>query len=421
MSFSVHEEMNDILKRIGYTTKTEIQKALLPLKETKDIIALSETGTGKTACFVIPIVEELGEDPYGIHSLIIAPTRELCLQTKEQVDVIGNYFGIKCEIIHGGIDVHKQVSALHRKPHVVISTPGRLAAMLCTEESVMCFKRVKKVVLDEADLLLNGSQAPAVYTILQKLAHANASFQMLLLSATDITPRVPVKIQPENVENRANTANHANTELTSPEVWRMVMERSPITIDTRKEEIPQNITQEYALVHNQAKDGHLATLLLEEFRERRVVVFMNRSEDCTVLTEIMQELGINAVGLSRGMPSRERYSAFYKFKSGTARVLLTTDVASRGIDVKDVGCVINYDLPNDHIDYIHRVGRTGRLAAQGYALSFVVSRDAWLLKHIQSTLTTPIQEKKIKPFESPKLLNRISTHREFILRRVRGH
>jgi len=459
MSFSANEEINDVLRRLGYKEKTEIQKKMLPCVRKKDVIGMAETGTGKTACFIIPSIEDLVEDPFGIHTVILTPTRELCIQTKEQADIIGHYFGIKSEMVHGGVEIRRQVPVLRAKPHIVIATPGRLSALMGTDEIEKCFRNTKKVVLDEADLLLNGKQAEAVMKILQKLS-AHAKYDLSLFSATDIAPRVAVGAEDggdvadgadekgsggivgsmkENgalngrdsggagdtysdsathfSSKRDREAGGADAQIKCPEVWELVEKRNFKIYDVRKEIIPKQIVQEHCRVHKQAKDAHLAALLTEEHSDKKVIVFMNRTNECAVLAEVFQEMGINAAALCRGMDSSERLRAFYNFRSGMVQVLLTTDVASRGIDIKDVKCVINYDLPNSYVDYIHRVGRTGRLLADGYALSFVSSTDVELFEHIQSHVPSEIREKKLVPFATPRLLNKISTHKQFILKK----
>lgn len=455
MVFSASEAINDILRRIGFKKRTSIQERLLPFTETKDVIGLSETGTGKTACFVIPLIEELAEDPFGVHSLILTPTRELAGQTKEKIDIIGSYFGIKCEMLHGGLDVHKQVSLLQKKPHIVISTPGRLSAMLCSEQNIAVFKRVQKIVLDEADLLLNGDQSLSVHKILSILTEQTPKAQLMLFSATDISPRVLVKVRDRDYksctnkkiressakrEEEENEREYANSEeeknestikestldidqviekTPCPSLWRMVLSRDIRIVDTRTSTVPSTIIQEYTKVHRIAKDAYLANLLLEKHKDDKVIVFMNKADNCAVLSEVLQELGINAVGLSRHTDNKTRHSSFYRFRAGLARVLLTTDVLSRGVDIKDVSCVINYDLPNDFTDYIHRIGRTGRLAQSGYALSFVTGVDLSILKEIQRQTAVEIKEKEAEPLGSARLMNKIATHREFIATRIK--
>lgn len=434
MGFSHNEEVNDILRRTGYQAKTAIQSALLPFTEQQDVMGLAETGTGKTACFVIPIVEEIAEDPCGIYALILTPTRELCLQTKEQVDIVGHYFGVTCEMVHGGIDVHRQVPLLQSRPHVVVATPGRLSTLLCASENVRCFRRVKKIVLDEADLLLNGTQAVPVHHILTTLL-AQTTAQLLLFSATDIAPRIAVRENggegggddredggsgQENLGEHQDRPNDplpmdqliARTER--PELWQLIQQRPFQVHDVRQTAIPKQIIQEYCQVHHQAKEAHLADLLLTEYATERVIVFMNRSGECAVLAKVFQELGINAEALSRHLDYKERHSAFNNFRAGQVRVLLTTGIAARGIDVKDVALVINCDLPNDPIEYIHRIGRTGRLLAQGRALSFVAAADQLLFEQIKRVTGAEIAEKKLKPFNSPKLMNKISGYKEWI-------
>lgn len=439
MRFSVLEELNEILRRIGYAQKTEIQKSLLPLSvkmnSRRDLVGLAETGTGKTACFVIPIVEDLADDPFGVNSLILTPTRELCHQTKEQVDVMGSYFGVRCMVLHGGDELHRQSAMLQKRPHVLISTPGRLKALLSTETARACFKRIRTVVLDEADLLMNNSQAPDVYFILQTLL-GMAEPRLFFFSATDICPRAPVKEQgekdkqekskgqekekeKENAVNMQESTAEAGSVLentTCPDLWRLFRARDPLLVDVREGLAPKRIIQEYARVHANAKEAHLIDLLREEYADEHVIVFMNRSRESCVLAEILQDLGINAASLCRGMERKKRYDAFCNFRAGKINVLLTTDVASRGIDARHVTHVINYDLPNSVTDYIHRIGRTGRMGAEGHALSFVSSGDLEILKHIKTTLagTSEIAEKKLQPLTSPKLLNIVSAKKQFI-------
>ncbi|KAI5171689.1 ATP-dependent RNA helicase DDX49/DBP8 [Nematocida sp. LUAm3] len=436
MGFSNNEVLNDLLKRIGYVEKTPIQEKMLPCAFTKDVKGLSETGTGKTACFVVPIIEELCDDPYGVYALILAPTRELCIQIKEQVDLIGNYFGIKSCTIHGGIEIHRQSSVFLKRPHVVIATPGRLAALLKSNETAACFRRVKRVVLDEADILLNGSQASPVYEILKKMP---SSFSLSMFSATDIVPRVfiavdnidtPSENHTENAQIEESSENVPNASyaeapadshkmLSCPEIWNWIEARDSTIIDVRKEAVPRQITQQYSKIHYEAKAAHLFTLLTEEYKDKRVIVFINRSEECAVLADVFQELGVNADSLSRCMDYKTRYISFMKFRQGETQVLFTTDIASRGIDIKNISLVINYDLPNNHIDYIHRIGRTGRYHSEGHALSFVSSSDVSLLSHIQKEIHATIAEKILPSFSSPKLLNRISTQRQFAMERIK--
>ncbi|KAI5181053.1 ATP-dependent RNA helicase DDX49/DBP8 [Nematocida sp. AWRm80] len=510
MVFSTNKEIEEVIRKIGYKSKTPIQEALLPFKETKDIIGLAETGTGKTACFVIPVIEDLVEDLYGVHTLILTPTRELCIQTKEQVDIIGHYAGVKCEMLSGAYSIYKQVNAVQRKPHIVVVSPSRLSQMLCTAQTLNCFKKTRKIILDEADLLLNGDHSKHVFTVLTKILDINPRVQLMYFSATDIYPKISVKLDllaketdlDTNIKNIKSTDNIDDIDSTktdtsdsdeykskklkteeynlenstirnelikneskknvnaenavdnskrpdktihkeskeskedtepvlslneiieraaTPELWKLVYKRGPLTIDTRTTAIPPQIIQEYSVVHKIAKEAHLIDLLNNEYSEQKVVVFVNRSQECAVLAEIMQEMGINAGSLTRLTESKERHEAFHKFRSGLLRVLVTTDIASRGIDIRDITLVINYDLPNDYVDYIHRIGRTGRLNTKGYALSFVASTDTALLEYIQKMIDQRITEKKLKPFSSPKLLNKISTHKHFILSRIQLH
>lgn len=404
-SFSEVAEVGAVLRKMGYVEPTRVQKLALPLvRARRDLIGLSETGTGKTACFTIPMVEELSEDLFGVYALILTPTRELCAQIKEQVDILGDHLNVKSVAIHGGVDVHKQVASLSRRPHVVVATARRLAALLCTDELVRCFSKVRRVVLDEADILIGGSHSADIMDILSRLA---GSFQMLLFSATDVSPSRPQTLR--------STGNPGPPRTETNALWEFVRSRDPETVDAREKQIPRAVKQEYAMAPGRIRDVHMARLLLEEWAGERVIVFTNRSDTCVLLSEMLPRLGIRSAGLCRGMAQGKRTKALSEFKHGLVDVLVTTDIASRGLDVKDVLHVINYNLPAAHTDYIHRVGRTGRAGKEGHALSFVGRGDAWILKEIEAKTNEAIKEAVLPEIRDLRLMNKVSTQREVAL------
>lgn len=398
--FAASEEVADVLEEIGYRAPTKIQQRALPLvRGGGSIVALSETGTGKTACFSIPIVETLAEDLYGVCALILTPTRELALQTKTQLDLLGDRFHVQSLVICGGLALCGQHTALLRRPHVVVGTARRLATVLEVSEVARVFSKTRYLVLDEADLLVSGSQSRDVLRVLSRLP---GSCQLLLFSATQIDPG----------------KGGARVEGAVEELWKRILDKSPAMVDMRAQSTPAEIAQEYAVVHWRAKDAHLVRLLQGEYSGERAIVFVNKSSTCVILSGILARLGIKAAGLCGAMEQQARIEALERFRNGQADVLVSTDISSRGLDIRDVKHVVNFDVPHDFADYVHRVGRTGRAGRKGHSLSLVENRDLPRMEAIAERLSGALRRITLAEITDLRMLNKVTTQRELVVAHV---
>ncbi|KAF7907723.1 uncharacterized protein EAF01_005309 [Botrytis porri] len=349
---------------------TGIQKGCIPeILKGRDCIGGSRTGSGKTVAFAVPILQKWAEDPFGIFALVLTPTRELALQIYEQFKAISSPQSLKAVLITGGSDMRPQATALAQRPHIVIATPGRLADHIRTsgEDTIGALRRVRMVVLDEADRLLAsgsaGSMLPDVEECLSILPPP-AKRQTLLFTAT-VTPEVrALKDMPR----------------TPGKLPVFVCE-----VDTQALAIPPSLNQMHLQVPVTHREHYLHMFLLTEKNlPKSIVIFCNRTTTADYLTHLLRLLDHRVTALHSKLPQRQRIDNLGRFRASAARILVATDVAARGLDIPEVGLVINYDIPRDPDDYIHRVGRTARAGRKGEAVSFVGQRDVQLIQAIES-------------------------------------
>ncbi|XP_006825894.1 eukaryotic initiation factor 4A-I-like [Saccoglossus kowalevskii] len=355
----------DLLRGIyayGFEKPSAIQqRAIIPCCKGRDVIAQAQSGTGKTATFSIAILQQLEITRMSSQALILAPTRELAQQIQKVVIALGDYMGAQCHACIGGTNVREDMRKLESGQHVVVGTPGRVHDMI--NRRALNVSDIKIFVLDEADEMLSRGFKDQIYDVFRLLPH---SVQVILLSAT-----MPVDVL---------------------EVTKKFM-RDPIRILVRKEELTlEGIRQFY--INVEREEWKLDTLcdLYETLTITQAVIFSNTRRKVDWLTEKMQGRDFTVSSLHGDMDQKERDIIMREFRSGSSRVLITTDLLARGIDVQQVSLVINYDLPTNRENYIHRIGRGGRFGRKGVAINFMTEDDVRTLRDIEQFYNTQVDE-----------------------------
>ncbi|KAG5922673.1 putative RNA helicase [Claviceps africana] len=368
-SLQVRPWLVQSLANMAIRRPTGIQKGCIPeILRGRDCIGGSRTGSGKTVAFAVPILQKWAEDPSAIFAVVLTPTRELALQIYEQFKAISSPQSLRAILVTGGSDMRSQAIALAQRPHVVIATPGRLADHIRTsgEDTICGLRRVRFVVLDEADRLLHaagpGSMLPDVEECLSVLPPA-ASRQTLLFTAT-ITPEVrALKDMPQKPG------------------------KQPVfvcEVDTQMLAIPNTLHQTHIQIPITHKEHYLHVFLLTEGnKDKTIIIFCNRTSTADYLHHLLRLLEHRVTSLHSKLPQRQRIDNLARFRASAARILVATDVAARGLDIPEVSLVVNYDIPRDPDDYIHRVGRTARAGRKGESATFVGQRDVELVLAIE--------------------------------------
>lgn len=410
------------LRTMEIHNPTEIQRSCIPeILKGRDCIGGSRTGTGKTVAFAVPILQKWSEDPYGIYAVVLTPTRELALQIYEQFTVLGAPQGLKTILVTGGTDMRAQAQALSRRPHVVIATPGRLADHIETsgEETTRGLRKVKVVVFDEADRLLSSSAGmlPDINTCLSRLP-PSAERLTLLFTAT-ITPEVrALKDQP-----RAP----GRPPLFLSEIKDQIDPTNPSSSNTSL--IPAKLKQTYLQVPPTHKDAFIYILLLHLLTTHptsQIIVFTNRTATADLLHRTLTKLlaithnsadpshasithlkPTLITSLSSALPQSQRTSNLSAFRARSARVLISTDLAARGLDIPEVSHVLNFDVSRDAVDYVHRVGRTARAGRSGTSVTFVGPRDVELVLAIEEYVGGTMGEWKAEGDEEVNVETRV--------------
>ena len=351
---------------------TGIQKGCIPkILEGHDVIGGSRTGSGKTVAFTVPILQNWAEDPVGVYAVILTPTRELALQIFEQIKAISAPQSLKAILVTGGTEMRPQAIALSRRPHIVIATPGRLADHIHTsgEDTTVGLRRVKVVVLDEADRLLAsgpGSMLSDVETCLNALPPSYER-QTCLFTAT-LTPEVMALKSLPRAKGR-------------PPIFVCQADNTDLAV-------PPSLNQTYLQVPLTYREVYLHILLLtaRNSAKKSVVIFCNRTATANLLERLLRLLDHRVTSLHSLLSQRDRIDNLARFRASAARILVATDVASRGLDIPEVDLVINYDVPRNPDDYIHRVGRTARAGKEGEAITLVGQRDVALFLAIEARI-----------------------------------
>jgi len=359
---NLKEELLRGIYAYGFEKPSAIQqRAIVPCMKGMDVIAQAQSGTGKTATFSISVLEKIDTRLMETQALILAPTRELAQQIQKVVMALGDYMGAQCHACIGGTSVREDMRKLDAGQHVVVGTPGRVFDMI--SRKVLRANDIKQFVLDEADEMLSRGFKDQIYDVFR---HLNQEIQVILLSAT----------MPQEV-----------LEVTSRFM------RDPIRILVKKEQLTlEGIRQFYISVERE--EWKLDTLcdLYETLTITQAVIFANTRRKVDWLTEKMHERDFTVSAMHGDMDQKERDVIMREFRSGSSRVLITTDLLARGIDVQQVSLVINYDLPTNRENYIHRIGRGGRFGRKGVAINFVTDEDKRALQDIEKFYNTQIDE-----------------------------
>ncbi len=326
----------EILDKLNFTVPTPIQhQSIQPALLGKDIMGIAQTGTGKTLAFGIPMMQLIVQNKG--RGLVILPTRELAIQVREALNQVGRFLGLRTAILIGGENINRQLVQLRAQPHIIIATPGRLIDHL--KQRTVNLNQTKILVLDEADRMLDMGFAPQIREILKNLSKER---QTLLFSAT-----IPSEI-----------INIAKNYM-----------RFPIRVEVAPSgTAATNVTQELFFVHREDKLSLLKNILNEY--KGSVLIFSRTKFGVKKMTQVISKMGHTVSEIHSNRSLGQRLEALAGFKVGRYRILVATDIASRGIDVNGIELVINYDLPEQINDYVHRIGRTGRASHVGHAISF---------------------------------------------------
>ena len=387
-NLSLAPQLARAVAEMGYETMTPIQEQAIPVVlEGKDVMGAAQTGTGKTAAFALPLLQRMMKHEnastsparHPVRALVLLPTRELAVQVAEQVELYAKYTNLRSAVVFGGMDMKPQTLALKAGVEVLVATPGRLLDHIEAKNAVL--NQVEYVVLDEADRMLDIGFLPDLQRILSYLPKQRIT---LLFSATF-----------------------------SPEIKRLASSylQDPVTIEVaRSNATASTVEQHFYSVGGDDKRRALHQVLKTRGM-KQAFVFVNSKLGCARLARSLEKEGLKTTALHGDKSQDERLKALEAFKSGEVDLLVCTDVAARGLDIKDVPAVFNFDVPFNAEDYVHRIGRTGRAGASGLAVSFVAGSDQRLVTDIEKLIKTKIDLEPMVFDEDQKPIGRINDGR----------
>ena len=375
MSFTVfqfHPQIQTALNNCGYASPTPIQKqAIPPVLAGRDLLGLAQTGTGKTAAFVLPMLQRLHAGPKGkVRALIIAPTRELAEQTHEYIGKMAEHTHLRSIVVYGGVSKHAQINKIRQGADVIVACPGRLLDLV--NDKVISLSAIELLILDEADHMFDHGFLPDIRRILKNLPRQR---QTLVFSAT-----MPKEIRSlaEDVLNNPATVQINHTKPTS------------------------TISHAFYKVEQKDKTA-LLKKILQEKEIATTIVFTRTKHKAKNLAMQLQKAGCKATSLQGNLSQQQRQSALHGFKSGTYNVMVATDIAARGIDVSGISHVINFDMPATAETYTHRTGRTGRASCTGEAFTFATSDDHKMIRALERSLGKNMVYEKDTVFQGKSL------------------
>ncbi|WP_426149137.1 DEAD/DEAH box helicase [Polaromonas sp. DSR2-3-2] len=381
-NLSLAEPLARAVAEMGYETMTPIQEQAIPVVLLgKDVMGAAQTGTGKTAAFTLPLLQRMMKHEnastsparHPVRALVLLPTRELAVQVAEQVKLYAKYTNLNSAVVFGGMDMKPQTLELKKGVEVLVATPGRLLDHIEAKNTVL--NQVEYVVLDEADRMLDIGFLPDLQRILSYLPKQRIT---LLFSATF-----------------------------SPEIKRLASSflQDPVTIEVARSNATASTVEQHFYSVGADDKRRALHQILKARGMKQAFVFVNSKLGCAKLARSLEREGLKTTALHGDKSQDERLKALEAFKSGEVDLLVCTDVAARGLDIKDVPAVFNFDVPFNAEDYIHRIGRTGRAGASGLAVSFVASSDQRLVADIEKLIKTKID---IEPLEFEEDTPRIS-------------
>ena len=367
-NLSLAEPLARAVAEMGYETMTPIQEQAIPVVlQGKDVMGAAQTGTGKTAAFALPLLQRMMKHEnastsparHPVRALVLLPTRELAVQVAEQVKLYAKYTNLRSMVVFGGMDMKPQTLELKQGVEVLVATPGRLLDHIEGKNAVL--NQVEYVVLDEADRMLDIGFLPDLQRILSYLPKQRIT---LLFSATF-----------------------------SPEIKRLAASylQDPVTIEVARSNAAASTVEQHFYAVNADDKRRALHQILKARGLKQAFVFVNSKLGCARLARSLEREGLKTTALHGDKSQDERLKALEAFKKGEVDLLVCTDVAARGLDIKDVPAVFNFDVPFNAEDYVHRIGRTGRAGAAGLAVSFAASSDQRLVADIEKLINTKIE------------------------------
>lgn len=357
----IRESLLGVLTKKKFITPTPIQHQVIPgALEGKDVIGIAQTGTGKTLAFGIPMIQNIGMQKG--QGLVLVPTRELALQVEEALKKIGAPLGLTTAVVMGGVSQHSQVKALKRNPHIVIATPGRLDDLM--NQRLFSLKKITHITLDEADRMLDVGFLPQIKRVLKE---APKDRQTMLFSAT----------MPSSISSLASE-----------------FMQLPLRIEVAPQGTSsKNVEQELFVVRKEDKLALLESLLAK-YKDDTTLIFSRTKHGAKKIARKVRDMGYTSTEIHSNRTQAQRKKALDGFTNGRFRVMVATDIAARGIDVKDITLVINFDLPENSEDYVHRIGRTGRAGRSGKAISFATASQKANVRKIEKLIrkTLPLMQ-----------------------------
>ena len=370
-AFKLHPQIMAGVEALGYQTPTPIQiQAIPPVLQSHDVMGLAQTGTGKTAAFVLPILQRLLTGERGkVRALIIAPTRELAEQIHTSIEDLGRATKLRSMTIYGGVGIHPQIQKLREGREIVVACPGRLLDHI--NQGTIRLANVEVLVLDEADRMFDMGFLPDIRRIIK---HVPAKRQTLLFSAT----------MPDDIRKLVHE-----------------VQRSPVTVQVGHTAPANTVSHALYPVDQHLKTGLLMELLKHTDTES-ILIFTRTKHRAKRIGQQLETAGYKAASLQGNLSQNKRQAALDGFRNGSYQILVATDIAARGIDVSSISHVINYDIPDTADAYTHRIGRTGRAAKTGDAFTFVTREDEDLVRSIERVLGGKIERRKMQGFDYAK-------------------